>query len=81
MVKLNRNRKFSYVFPTVVLFLFFCVRVMQIYCTHYPLASVRSWEANIVVEIGKFVVPIVSWILGNYAVTSLLDGEDRKSVV
>ena len=42
---------------------------MQIYCTHYPLASVRSWEANIVVEIGKFVVPIVSWILGNYAVT------------
>lgn len=75
MVKLNRNRKFSYVFPTVVLFLFFCVRIMQIYCTHYPLASVRTWEANIVVEIGKFVVPIVSWILGNYAVTSLLDGE------
>lgn len=75
MVKLNRNRKFSCVFPTILLFLFFCVRIMQIYCTHYPLASVQSWEANIIVEIGKFVVPIVSWILGNYAVTSLLDGE------
>ncbi|MBR7133503.1 MAG: hypothetical protein IKD04_08220 [Clostridia bacterium] len=75
MVQLNRSRKFSYVFPTILLLLFFGVRILQIYCTHYPLATVQSWEANIVIEIGKFVVPIVSWIIASYAVTSLMDGE------
>lgn len=75
MVKLNRSRKFSYIFPTILLLLFFCVRILQIYFTHYPLATVQAWEANIIIEIGKYVVPIISWILGNYAVTSLLDGE------
>lgn len=75
MVRLNRQKKFSYLFPTIILLLFFAIRIMQIYCTHYPLASVEAWEANIIIEIGKFVVPLVSWVLGSYAVTSLLDGE------
>lgn len=59
----------------VLLFLIFPVRVISIYITHYPVASLLPIHANIPLELFKFYVPLLSWMVVSFAVTSITDGE------
>ncbi|MBR5110453.1 MAG: hypothetical protein IK099_09670 [Clostridia bacterium] len=53
------------------------VSIFSIYFTHYPLAAVSVRKANLVLEIGKLFVPVLTWILASYAMTTILDGATR----
>lgn len=69
--------KFRYTPILVILFLIIAVRCFSIYVTHFPLTTVESRDANVFLEIVKLILPIVTWTLASYSMTTLLDGESQ----
>ena len=59
---------------TVILALALAVNIFSIYFTHYPLATVSVRKANLLLECGKLFVPVLTWVLASYAMTTILDG-------
>ena len=53
------------------------VNIFSIYFTHYPLSSVSVRKANLLLETGKLFVPVLTWVLASYAMTTILDGATR----
>ncbi len=53
------------------------VNIFSIYFTHYPLASVSVRKANLLLECGKLFVPVLTWVLASYAMTTILDGATK----
>ena len=58
----------------ILLALALAVNIFSIYYTHYPLASVSVRKANLLLECGKLFVPVLTWVLASYAMTTILDG-------
>lgn len=73
---IKRSRgKFTYK-PAIFLFsLMIAVRLMYIYIAHYPLSSLEPRDANFWFEVMKFIIPIFTWVLAGYLVTTILSGE------
>lgn len=61
----------------VLLALALAVNIFSIYFTHYPLASVSVRKANLLLECGKLFVPVLTWVLASYAMTTILDGATK----
>lgn len=59
----------------VILALLIFAKIFSLYFTHYPLQSVDIKDANLVIECAVVVVPLLSWVLASYAITTILDGE------
>lgn len=74
-IKKQRGKRMNWLLVTVMLLLTLAVRLFAIYLTHYPLAAVSVRKANMVLECGKLFVPILTWVLASYAMTTILDGE------
>ena len=53
------------------------VNIFSIYFTHYPLATVSVRKANLLLECGKLFVPVLTWVLASYAMTTILDGATK----
>ncbi|MBR3108473.1 MAG: hypothetical protein IKH30_15030 [Clostridia bacterium] len=53
------------------------VSIFSIYFTHYPLSTVSVRKANLLLECGKLFVPVLTWILASYAMTTILDGATK----
>lgn len=73
--KHREDKRFNPLPIAVMLILMIGVRVFSIYVTHYPLSTVSVRNANLVLEIGKLLVPVLTWVLASYAMTTILDGE------
>lgn len=74
-IKKQRGKRMNWLLVAVMLLLTLAVRLFAIYLTHYPLAAVSVRKANMVLECGKLFVPILTWVLASYAMTTILDGE------
>ena len=61
----------------VLLILALAVSIFAIYFTHYPLANVSVRKANLLLECGKLFVPVLTWVLASYAMTTILDGATK----
>jgi hypothetical protein len=72
-IKSDRSR-FDYKPIFVILFLLIVVRVAYIYLCHFPLALIQPRDTNIFLEIVKLILPVVSWAVSCYAVTTIMDG-------
>jgi len=73
-IKYYRNKSKS--LPVFVMFcLILVVRVASIYITHFPFARLKPEDTNIMLEIVKHIIPIASWGITTYAITSIWDGE------
>ena len=70
-------RRLSLILAAVLLVLALGVSVFSIYFTHYPLSTVSVRKANLLLELGKLFVPVLTWILASYAMTTILDGETK----
>ena len=56
--------------------------VLNIYLCHYPLQTQSVRDANILIEILSVLVVVVTFIVANYAVATINDGESKfKSVL
>lgn len=53
------------------------VQIISIYGTHYPLAAVDVREANIIFECAKIFLPVVTWGIASYAMTTIMSGETK----
>ena len=74
-IKRQRDRIMNWMPVIVLLLLALGVRILSIYGTHYPLAAVSVRKANLLLECGKLFVPVLTWVLASYAMTTILDGE------
>ena len=74
-IKKQRGKRMNWLLVAVMLLLTLAVRLFAIYLTHYPLAAVSVRKANMVLECGTLFVPILTWVLASYAMTTILDGE------
>ena len=74
-IKKQRDRKMNWWPVIILLLLALIVRIFSIYVTHYPLAAVSVRKANLLLECGKLFVPVLTWVLASYAMTTILDGE------
>lgn len=74
-IKSRRDKRFQPLPIVVMLALLVGVRIFAIYGTHYPLSTVSVRSANLALEIGKLLVPVLTWVLASYAMTTILDGE------
>ena len=71
----TREKRKNYVQSIILLFLVVLTNILTIYITHIPLAKVQPRDANLIVEISKRLVPIFTWTVACYGVTSIMDGE------
>lgn len=74
-IKKRRNSKFKWIPIIVILLLVLFVRSFSIYFTHFPLASIQPRDANIFLEAVRILLPVLTWVLASYAMTTILDGE------
>ena len=74
-IKRERGKRMNWAPVIVLLLLALAVRIFSIYFTHYPLATVSVRKANLLLECGKLFVPVLTWVLASYAMTTILDGE------
>ena len=72
-------KRMSAVLVAALLALALGVSVFSIYFTHYPLSTVSVRKANLLLECGKLFVPVLTWILASYAMTTILDGATKIS--
>ncbi len=70
-------RRLSLILVLAILALALAVNIFSIYFTHYPLATVSVRKANLLLECGKLFVPVLTWVLASYAMTTILDGGTR----
>lgn len=74
-IKKQRGQKMNWAPVLILLLLALAVRILSIYGTHYPLAAVSVRNANLLLECGKLFVPVLTWVLASYMMTTILDGE------
>ncbi len=74
-IKKQRGEKMNWAPVIILLLLALSVRILSIYGTHYPLATVSVRKANLLLECGKLFVPVLTWVLASYMMTTILDGE------
>lgn len=73
---MKRDRtKFNYTPILVIMLLMIFTKIFSIFVTHYPLATVNTRNANVVLECAIMIVPILSWVVASYAMTTIMSGE------
>ena len=70
-------RRLTVILVLSILALALGVNIFSIYFTHYPLATVSVRKANLLLECGKLFVPVLTWVLASYAMTTILDGATK----
>lgn len=74
--QIRRYREhFTYLPVIVLLLLVVAVRVGYIHLVHFPLAAIEPRDANMLLETIKLLVPILTWVVATYAVTTIMGGE------
>lgn len=67
--------KFNYLPIVVILLLMLVTKIFSMYVTHYPLATVNLRNANLLLECLVMIVPILTWVVASYAMTTIMGGE------
>lgn len=74
--KIKEYRDKPKTLPILTIFiLILVIRVAGIYLTHFPITTIRPEDTNIILEIVKYIIPVASWGLTTYAITSIWEGE------
>ncbi|MDC7235861.1 MAG: YIP1 family protein [Spirochaetales bacterium] len=73
-IKQEREER-GYLPGIILLALVMVIRVLQIHLTHFPLATLDPSDANLGSEMFKMVVPLVSWMIACFGVTTIMEGK------
>lgn len=65
----------------IIMTLAVAVRVFFIYTVHYPLVEIDPRNANLVLEIAKILLPLLTFVIASYAVTAIVGGESKLSEI
>ena len=73
---IKRQRKSFKLLPILVLFfLIFFVRYSYIFFVNFPLSDKLPQDANVLLELGIVAVPLLTWVVSSYGLTSIMSGE------
>ena len=61
----------------ILLLLTFAVRLIYIFGVHFPLVELDPRNANLVIEVGKMLLPPITFVIASYAVTAIVGGESK----
>ena len=76
-----KNDRLSPLPGLVLLFLLFVVRYLYVLTVHAPLADIKISDTNVIMEIGRIFLPVLTLSLSIYAVQSILYGETTLSMI
>lgn len=79
-IKLNRGKNRLYI-GAVLILLAFVVRLFYMFTVHFPVADVDLNDAMLSLEVIKMVLPVVTWAVAAYAISSIMNGESKFSEV
>jgi sugar lactone lactonase YvrE len=74
---LKVDRKGSLTSATVLLVLYFLADLCGIYGTNFLFSSVDLNDVSIVQELNRTCIPVFAWVISNYLVSTIHDGEGR----
>ncbi|MBJ9989932.1 Yip1 family protein [Paenibacillus favisporus] len=77
--ELQKNKHLISAF--VLILLTISVRIISIYMTSFHMTSLQPKDANLNLEIIRFVVPLISGVIACYLITAIMDGEAYFSQV
>ena len=80
IIKKNRER---FLFLSVILLFALTIicRIVSIFFTHYSISGMASGDANLALEFVRMWVPVIAWVIGSYAVTTIMGGESKISEI
>ncbi|WP_308635136.1 YIP1 family protein [Paenibacillus silvisoli] len=73
--ELEHNNKASVLSASVLLVVLFGVRLFGLYTTNFLFATMEPLQINIVTELLKLIIPLFAWVISNYLVSVINDGE------
>lgn len=75
---IKRERKSFKILPSLILYLLtVAMNYVYIFIVHFPLSQKNKFEANIGLELAMVVVPLITWTIASYAITSIINGESH----
>lgn len=74
----KRDRKqYRTAISCVLYLLAFVAQYVYILAVHYPLSSMRPYESDMVLEFVKLLLPVLTWVIASYGITSISGGETK----
>ncbi|WP_219838270.1 YIP1 family protein [Paenibacillus sp. R14(2021)] len=73
--ELEHNGKASVLSATILLVLLLCIRIFSLYTTNFLFASGDPKRINLLSELLIFLIPLFAWMISNYLVSVINDGE------
>lgn len=71
--ELQKQRNVAAAF--ILIFLTLCVRIITIYMTSFHITALQPEDANLNLEIARFIFPLISGVIACYLITAIMDGE------
>ena len=69
------RKKISFLPPIIISIALMAVHVLYLYSVHFPLSSFFAASGDMWQQVLIFLVPLASWIIVSYALTSIADGK------
>ena len=80
--EIRRHRTdYDIVVPVIIYVLIIVAKVISLFVTHYPFRSAEIYEINLSTELLVMLVPLFTWVIGNYMVTTIRGGEVKMREV
>ena len=81
VIKRDRDKYKWWPFGLLLLAMAVLMRFLSIYLVHFPVSGISSTEANIVLEVGIILLPVLTWVIASYAFTSIVGGETKLNEI
>lgn len=79
---IRRHRQdYDIVIPLILYLLTFVTKCVTLFVTHYPFRSVDIARVNLAQETLMLFLPLLTWVVGNYMVTTIRSGEVKMREV
>jgi hypothetical protein len=77
----RRGKDLSIIPSIVILFLVLAVRYLYVSFVHAPLADIKLRDTNLVLEVGRILLPVLTIVVSIYAVTCIMYGETKIKTI
>lgn len=80
--EIRRHRTdYDIVVPLILYALMIVAKIISLFVTHYPFRSSEVYEINLSTELLVMLVPLLTWVVANYMVTTIRGGEVKMREV
>lgn len=77
----RRVSNLSLITPAAIIFLMLVARYIHVVFVHAPLADIQLQDTNLILEVGRLLLPALTVVVGIYAISSILGGETNLKTI